>query len=80
MEAFLQVYCCFDQSDWSGLLPMCQLVLNNRISRATGLSPFFLLHGYNLEPIQLSEPITIRPLSHSPVDAGESIATRLAEG
>lgn len=79
IEAFLRVYCRFDQSDWCGLLPMCELALNNRVSRATGLSPFFLLHGHNLEPIQLTEPITIRPSSHSPVAAAEAITATLAE-
>lgn len=51
----------------------------NRPSRSTGVTPFYLAHGYDLEPIQLSEPVAIRPSSRSPVAAGEAIATKLID-
>lgn len=31
---------------------MAQLAINNRDNSGSGLSPFFLLHGYHAEPIQ----------------------------
>ena len=36
-------------------MPAAQLALNNRESSATSVSPFFLEHGYYVEPFQLVE-------------------------
>lgn len=50
--AYLRAFVTYAQKDWPQLLPMAMLALNNRNSSVTGLSPFFLTHGYHLEPIQ----------------------------
>ena len=53
--AYLRSYTALTQHDWAKLLPGAQLAINNRDSRAIGVSPFFLLHGYHVEPIQVIE-------------------------
>lgn len=53
LEAYLRVFCDRIQSNWAFLLPMAQLTICNRDAASTGISPFFLDHGYNIEPVQL---------------------------
>ncbi|KHJ36219.1 hypothetical protein EV44_g3283 [Erysiphe necator] len=43
---------CYAQNNWMDLLPMAQLALNARPNSAIGsMSPFFLRHGYELDPL-----------------------------
>ena len=49
---FLRAFISYAQTDWSALLPCAMLALNNRDSTRTGMSAFFVTHGYHLEPIQ----------------------------
>ena len=60
VEDYLRKHCNYFQNDWSSLLPMAEIAINNRISSTTGMSPFFLTHGYDLEVIDL------RDASHEP--------------
>jgi hypothetical protein len=55
IEDYLQKHCNYFQTDWSDLLPMAQIAINNRVSSTMGISPFFLTHGYNLEIVDLQE-------------------------
>ena len=52
IETYLRAFTCFAQDDWSSLLPIAQIALNNRTSSSTGLSPFFITHGYHLELLE----------------------------
>ena len=54
IEAFFRMFCDWAQSNWSFLAPMAQLAINGRDSASTGVSPFFLDHGYHVEPLELS--------------------------
>lgn len=81
IEEYLRVYVCYDQSNWKRLLPMAELALNTRTPTSTGLSPFFLSHGYNLSPFELTEPVDSLhegPI-RSPLQVGEDIARTLKE-
>ena len=55
IEAYIHMFCDWAQSNWSILAPMAQLAINGRDSASTGVSPFFLDHGYHVEPLQLEE-------------------------
>ncbi|KAI0992594.1 hypothetical protein K3495_g15591 [Podosphaera aphanis] len=55
--AYLRAYVTYTQFDWRELLPCAMLALNNRTSASLGMSPFFMEHGYNVEPIQQVEPL-----------------------
>jgi hypothetical protein len=48
------------QENWSALLLGIIAAINNREASSTGLSPFFFMHGYRNEPIQLVEERTIQ--------------------
>lgn len=54
--AYLRAFISYSQFEWSKMLPTAQLALNNRDSSVSGLSPFFLQHGYHAEPIKLQPP------------------------
>ena len=49
---YLRAYISYAQNDWATLLPSAMVAINNRTSSRTGFSPFFLTHGYHLEPIK----------------------------
>ena len=55
IQAYLRAYIDYSQSDWGPFLPAAQLALNNRESSAIGMSPFFLEHGYHVEPFQVNQ-------------------------
>ena len=53
LEAYLSAFCAYSQRDWADLLLVAALAINSRPSSVTGLSPFFMLHGYDFDPLQL---------------------------
>lgn len=52
---YLRCFVDFAQTDWEELLPGGQLALNNRKSSATSLSPFFIEHGYHVDPLEVKQ-------------------------
>lgn len=55
IQAYLRCYISFAQDDWEDFLPAAMLSLNSRNNAATGISPFFIEHGYHMEPIPISD-------------------------
>jgi len=49
LEQFLRIYCNYQQSDWSQLLPLAKFTYNNTPSSTTGVSPFYANKGYHLK-------------------------------
>ena len=47
LETYLCISTSFQQEDWTFQLPIAMMVLNSRVSQSTGLSPFFMTHGYH---------------------------------
>ena len=47
LEQFLRIYCNYQQSDWSQLLPLAEFVYNNMPLSTTGVSPFYENKGYH---------------------------------
>ena len=45
---YLRVYCNYQQSNWSDLLPISEFAYNNAPNAMTGLSPFYANKGYHL--------------------------------
>lgn len=60
IQKMIRIWTTYTQEDWSTLLPVIIGAINNRESSSTGLSPFFFMHGYHNEPIQLVEERTIQ--------------------
>lgn len=77
LEAYLRCYISYYQDDWEQLLPVAMLAINGRTSSVTGMSPFFATHGYDVEPIQVEEPL--RPYGKTPIAKGEALISRLRE-
>ena len=74
----MQSYGNWYEDDWLSLLPHCQVAMNNRPAASTGVSPFFLCHGYYMELVQLPSSATPRNTT-SPIAAGERIAKKFAD-
>lgn len=55
VEDYLRKHCNYFQLDWSDLIPMAEIAINNGISSMTGMSPFFMTHGYDLQVLYLCE-------------------------
>ena len=47
LEQFLRIYCNYQQSDWSRLLPLAEFVYNNMLSSTTDVFPFYANKGYH---------------------------------
>jgi len=45
MKTYLKIYSNHQQNNWVSLLPMAQIAYNNKLSEATGKTPFFAYHG-----------------------------------
>ena len=74
LEKYLRAFASYTQDNWGNLLPVCQLALNNRTSTSTGLSPFFLGHGFHQD--LLGTPTEMGPAGplgspHSPATKGQ---------
>jgi transposase InsO family protein len=77
LEAYLRCFVSYYQDDWEQLLPVAMLAINGRTSSVTGMSPFFATHGYNIEPIEIEEPL--RAEGKTPVARGEALISKLRE-
>ena len=47
LEQYPRVYCNYQQSNWSNLLPIAEFAYNNAPNAMTGLSPFYTNKGYH---------------------------------
>lgn len=47
IEEYLRHFCNYYQDDWDSYLPMAQAAVMARNASSTGMSPFFLSHGYH---------------------------------
>ena len=59
LEQYLQIYCTYQQDNWSNLLPMAEFTYNNAPNASTGLTPFFANKGYHPN-ISIRPEINIR--------------------
>ena len=47
LKQYLRIYCNYQHSNWSDLLPLTEFAYNNTPNTTTGVSPFFTNKGYN---------------------------------
>ena len=47
LEQYLQVYCNYQQNNWSNLLPLVEFTYNNALNAMMGLTPFYTNKGYH---------------------------------
>ena len=76
--AYLRKFISYAQYDWVDLLPSAQLAINNRDNSISGLSPFYITHGYNISPISQT-PNHNCDLRTIPAKRAENFISRLRE-
>ena len=47
LEQYLQIFCNYQQDNWSEILPLAEFTYNNSLSATTGVTPFFDNKGYH---------------------------------
>lgn len=77
LETYLRAYTSYAQDDWEELLPIAELSANNRISTATGVSPFFLTHGYDVPIIEVEDDLGMYEERKSPIGRADALITKL---
>jgi transposase InsO family protein len=55
VEGYLWAYINWTQTDWARWTSTTQIVIKGQITISTGVSPFFLQHGYDVDPVQEDE-------------------------
>ncbi len=79
IETYLRTYVNKEQSDWTDLIPIAELAINNRDAHSTGVSPFFLMHGYHVEPLQVEDAPRDISTPRGPIQQGDLIVRQLRE-
>ena len=79
LETYLRTFTNYAQDNWSDLLASAELAINNRDATSTGVSPFFLVHGYHIEPLQLEEEPQRLEIAQSPVQIADKIVRKLQD-
>jgi transposase InsO family protein/predicted aspartyl protease len=75
VERVLRLWVNWNQDDWDIWLPFTELALNGHTSSTTGVSPFFLTHGYHLDPVL--ETSTLESSSLPIEERAQDIQTKL---
>ena len=75
LETYLRIFTSFQQEDWVFQLPIAMMALNNRVSQSTGLSPFFMTHGYH-QSIMDFTVLEEQGSSLSPAEQGRQLIER----
>ena len=47
LEQYIQIFCNYQQDDWSEIIPLAKFTCNNSLSTTTGVTPFFGNKGYH---------------------------------
>jgi len=69
IQKIMRIWACYTQNNWLSFLPTVMASINEREASSTGMSPFFYMHGYHNNPIQLREGETAERLKE-----GETLA------
>ena len=56
LKTYLRIFTSFQQDNWTFQLPIAMMVLNSQVSQSTGLSPFFMTHGYHQSIMDFTVP------------------------
>ena len=56
LETYLRIFTSFQHEDWAFQLPIEMMALNSRVSQSTGLSSFFVTHGYHQSIMDFTMP------------------------
>lgn len=77
IETFLRTFVTYEQDDWVRWIPLAQVSINNKPSVSTKISPFFLTHGYDANPLKTIE--VENPSLNTPAFDGRMVVDKLKE-
>ena len=75
LETYLRIFTSFQHEDWTFQLTIAMMALNSRVSQSTGLSPFFMTHGYHQSIMDFTMPEE-QDSSLSPAEQGRQLVER----
>jgi len=77
VETYLRAFVAYNQADWDKWIPIAQVALDNKTAASTGISPFFLSHGWHASTISTVDATTPNNMPHNPREVGEAIVAKL---
>jgi transposase InsO family protein len=72
LETYLRIFTAFEQDDWALQLPIAMMALNNRVTQSTGMSAFFMTHGFHQSLMDFTIPKE-QGSSLSPAEKGRKL-------
>ena len=72
LETYLRIFTAFEQDDWALQLPIAMMALNNRVTQSTGMSAFFMTHGFHQSLMDFTIPEE-QGSSLSPAEKGRKL-------
>ena len=79
LETYLCMFVDHAQDNWYDALPSAEVAINDRDAASTGVSPFFLQHGYHIEPLDLQLGLTEEAVQQSPIQQADAIVQKLRD-
>jgi Integrase zinc binding domain/Chromo (CHRromatin Organisation MOdifier) domain len=76
LEVYLRTFTNHAQNNWHELLPSAEIAINGKNAASTGVSPFFLEHGYHVDPLDITEDL-LESVRDSPVAKADRIVRKL---
>jgi hypothetical protein len=77
VETYICTFILYIQDNWTELLLIAELAINNRDAASTGVSPFFLIYSFYIEPLQLGKQLEVVQDPASLVQITDSIVRKL---
>ena len=79
IETYLRTFVDYAQDDWYEMLPSAEIAICNKDAASTGVSPFFLEHGYHIQPLDLHTTLTPPSARQSPIKQADDIVRKLQD-
>jgi transposase InsO family protein len=82
LEEYLRHHCSYFQTDWDEWLPIAQIAVAARDATSTGISPFFMTHGYHANigsSIRLPEAADRAGPPRNPLESARMIVQKIQQ-
>lgn len=82
IEEYIRHFATYNQDNWDTLAPIAQIAIASRDAASTGMSPFFMTHGYHPrlgESVELPEPLSMIGTPRSPVEAAQRVIQKIKD-
>ena len=80
IQTYLRAFVAYNQRDWKKWLPLAQIALDGKPAATTGISPFFMTHGYETRSVEMSDACDdVGGEPTNPRQRGEALVSKLKE-